>query len=227
MSVLIFLIFSMWEWFALIMLAFALYRFEIRYHLGQIVFASFLLALFSYMVFNVFELKLFATLIQPVVVFLFFWLLFKIPVFYAGIVVVNGYLAYCLVTSLIFYTIHQFGITSYPSTLTSYITQTVSGLLVLLLARVAVKYRIGFSFVQHGREIVMKNISGTNLKLLLLTIVGYIALSSFNILYYGTNNTLFILISAIVAFSLLQYWAFKKEHEAAFWRRNKKYKIDA
>lgn len=224
MNVLIFLIISMWEWFALIMLAFALYRFEIRYYVGQLVFSSFLLALFSYMVFNVFDLKIFATLIQPIVVFLFFWLLFKIPIFYAGLVVVNGYLAYCLVTSVIFYFIKHFGFVSIPSTPTSYATQSIAGLIVLFLARVVVKYRLGFSFVQHGHEI--KNMSGINLKLLILTIVGYIALSSFNILYYGANKTLFILISMIVVFGLLQYWTLKKEHEATFWKRNKKYKVD-
>lgn len=219
MNVLIFLLISMWEWFALMMLAFALYRFEIRYYLGQLIFASFLLALFSYMIFNVFDLKVFASLIQPIVVFLFFGLLFKIPIFYAGLVVVNGYLAYCLVTSIILYFVKQFGLISIPSTPTSYATQSVAGLIVLLLARVAVKYRLGFSFVQHGHEI--KNMSGVNLKLLILTIVGYIALSSCNILYYGANKTLIVLISMIVAFGLLQYWALKKEHEAAFWNRNK------
>ncbi|TNJ63241.1 hypothetical protein FE784_26630 [Paenibacillus hemerocallicola] len=225
MNVLIFLIISMWEWFALIMLAFALYRFEIRYYVGQLVFSSFLLALFSYMVFNVFDLKIFATLIQPIVVFLFFWLLFKIPIFYAGLVVVNGYLAYCLVTSVIFYFIKQFGFVSIPSTPTSFATQSIAGLIVLFLARAVVKYRLGFSFVQHGHEI--KNISGTNLKLLILTIIGYIALSSFNILYYGANKTLIVLISMIVAFGLMQYWTLKKEHEAAFLKRNKKYSMDS
>ena len=69
--------------------------------------------------------------------------------------------------------------------------------------------------------------SGTNFRLLLLTLVGYIALSSFNMLYYGANKTLIVLISMIVAFGLLQFWTLKKEHEAAFWNRNKKYNIDA
>jgi hypothetical protein len=225
MNVVIFLMVSMWEWFALILLTFAMYRFEINQSIGQVVFAAFLLSLFSYMLFNVFELTLFATLIQPVVVILFFWLMFKVPVYYAGLVVINGYLAYCLVTSLIFYFIKQFGIISVPSTPTSYATQSIAGLLVLLLARIAVKYRLGFSFVQHDR--VIKNMSGTNLRLLLLTLVGYIVLSGFNMLYYGANMTLFLLISMIVAFGSLQYWTLKKEHEAAFWNRNKKYKINA
>jgi hypothetical protein len=225
MNVVIFLMVSMWEWFALILLTFAMYRFDINQSIGQIVFAAFLLSLFSYMLFNVFELTLFATLIQPVVVFLFFWLMFKIPVFYAGLVVINGYLAYCLVTSLLYYFIELFGIVFTPSTPGSYIIQSFTGLLVLLLTRVILKFRLGFSFAQYGHA--MKQMNGINLKLLILTIVGYIALSSFNMLYYGANKTLLVLISMIVAFGLLQYWTLKKEHEAAFWNRNKKYKIDA
>ncbi|MDF2714898.1 MAG: hypothetical protein K0R28_1823, partial [Paenibacillus sp.] len=91
--------------------------------------------------------------------------------------------------------------------------------------RVVVKYRLGFSFVQQCHEI--KNMSGINLKLLILTILGYIALSSFNILYYGANKTLVVLISMIVAFALLQYWMLKKEHEDTFWKRNNKYYMDS
>lgn len=225
MNVVTFLIVSMWEWFALILLTFAMYRFDINQSIGQLVFASFLLSLFSYMLFNVFELTLFATLIQPIVVFLFFWLMFKIPVFYAGLVVINGYLAYCLITSLLYYFIQLFGIVFTPSTPGSYIIQSFTGFIVLLLTRLILKFRLGFSFAQYGHAI--KQMNGINLKLLVLTIVGYIALSSFNMLYYGANKTLIVLISMIVAFGLLQYWAFKKEYEAAFWNRNKKYNIDA
>jgi hypothetical protein len=224
MNVVIFLAVSTWEWFALILLAFALYRFDITQSLGQIVFAAFLLALFSYVLFNELDLTLFATLIQPIVVFLFFWIMFKIPIFYAGLVVINGYLAYCLITSLFYYFIALLGTTFTPSTPASYVVQSITGLFVLLLTRVILKFRLGFSFVQHGQEI--KNMNGINMKLLILTITGYIALSSFNFLYYGANETLIVLISMIVSFGLLQYWTLKKEHEAAFWNRNKKYNMD-
>ncbi|GAA3411123.1 hypothetical protein ACFFNY_19280 [Paenibacillus hodogayensis] len=224
MNVLIFLLVSMWEWFSVIILAFALYRFQIRDHLGQLIFASFLLALFSYMVFNVFHLVLFATLIEPIMVFLFFWLMFKIPIYYAGLVVINGYLTYCFITSFIYYGIEQFGIKTYPSTPTAYAVQISAGLIVLLLTRLFLKLRLGFSFVQYGQEI--KNMTGINKKLLLITLLGYVALSSFNFLYFGANYTVLVIIIMFVAFGLIQYWTLKKEHEAAFRLRHKKYKYD-
>lgn len=224
MDVIIFLFFSMLEWFALILLTFALFRLEIRDQIGQLIFASFLLSLFSFMLFIVFELTLFATLIQPIVVFLFFWLLFKIPVFYAGLIVVNGYLAYLLVMSVVYLAIDFLGVKTYPGTPISYFIQFIAGVIVYVLAWILVHFRLGYSFF-HTRK--SGNISGINRKLLQLTLLGYIALASYNILYYGAHKPLFVLVSMAVAFTLLQYWTLKKEHEAAFWRRNKKYNIDA
>jgi hypothetical protein len=224
MDVIIFLFFSMLEWFALILLTFALFRLEIRDHIGQLIFASFLLSLFSYMLFIVLDLTLFATLIQPIVVFLVFWLLLKIPVFYAGLLVVNGYLAYVLVTSFIYLSIDYLGVETYPGTPISYITQLITGIIVFILTWIIHKLRLGYSFVQYGKD---TKVSGINRKLLLLTLLGYITLASFNILYYGARKPLLVLISIVIAFALLQYWTLKKEHESAFWRRNKKYNIDA
>ncbi|MDF2714899.1 MAG: hypothetical protein K0R28_1824 [Paenibacillus sp.] len=224
MDVIIFLFFSMLEWFALILLTFALFRLEIRDHIGQLLFASFLLSLFSFMLFIVFELTLFATLIQPIVVFLFFWLLFKIPVFYAGLIVVNGYLAYLLINSIIYQVIGYIGVESYPGTPITYLIQFIAGILVFILTWSIHKLRIGYSFVQYGNS---TNSKGINRKLLQMTILGYVALASNNMLYFGAHKPLLVLVSMAVAFALLQFWTLKKEHEAAFWRRNRKYNIDA
>jgi hypothetical protein len=214
----------MLEWFALILLTFALFRLEIRDHIGQLLFASFLLSLFSFMLFIVFDLTLFATLIQPIVVFLFFWLLFKIPVFYVGLIVVNGYLAYLLVTSVIYLVIDILEVKTYPGTPIAYLIQFIVGILVFILTWIIHKLRLGYSFVQYGK---ITSSTGITRKLLQLTILGYIALASYNILYYGAHKPLLVLVSMVIAFALLQYWTLKKEHEAAFWRRNKKYNIDA
>ncbi|MEF3306347.1 hypothetical protein [Paenibacillus sp. GYB003] len=218
MNIFAFLTVSMWEWFAM-------YRFEINQYIGQLAFTAFLLALFSFMLFNVFELKMFATLIQPIVVFLFFWLMFKVPPLYSGLIAVNGYLAYCLVTSLLYFTAQRFGIAFTPATPQCYAIQLVTGLMALLIARLFVKLRWGFSFVQAGGAAA--GAAGTNAKLLLLVLVGYVSLASFNFLYYGAGHTLLMMLTMIAAFVLFQYWALKKEHEVAFWRRNKKFKIDA
>lgn len=223
MDTIVFLFFSMLEWFALILLTFALFRLEIRNHIGQLIFASFLLSLLSFMLFIVFELTLFATLIQPIVVFLMFWLLFRIPVFYAGLIVVNGYLAYLLVSSVIYLTIDFLEFETYPGTPASYLTQLIAGIIVFALTWIVLHFRIGYSFIQHGTH----GSPGIHRKLVQLTILGYIALASYNMVYYGANKPLLVLIGVVVAFALLQYWTLKKEHEAAFWRRNKRYSMDA
>lgn len=220
MEVVTFLFFSMLEWFALILLTFAMYRFEVRDSIGQILFASFLLSFFSYTLFNVLDLRQFATLIQPIVVFVFFWQMFKFPVFYAGLCVVNGYLGYCLVVSLLYGILGQFGITVTPSTPTSYVIQSLTAVIVLIIIYVILKNRLGFSFI-HQRQLTKVYLSGTNLRLLLLTLVGYTVLTSFNILY-SMNHTYIIITLATISFGCLQYWTFKKEYETAYKHRPKK-----
>ena len=218
MNVTSFLLFSSLEWFALIIFALVMYRFEVRDHIGQIIFSSFLLSLVSYMLFNVLDLAALATIVQLVFVFLFFWLLFKIPVFFAGPIVINGYLAAGVVQSSFYYFIQQFGVAVIqPATAPAFIMQTASSLILLLIARLAVKFRLGFSFVQQTEG--KTKLSGTNLKLMLLTLLGYIVLAGMN--FFATDHMLIIIMAVTAAFISMQYWALKKEYEAAFWHRNK------
>ncbi|RKN77167.1 hypothetical protein [Paenibacillus ginsengarvi] len=224
MDVIVFLSVSMWEWFALILLIFALYRFEIGHHLGQLAFSGFLLAMCSYMLFIVFEFNLIALLVQPIAAFLFFWLMFKIPPLYASIIVINGYLAYCLVMSTLYLVTEQFGAVITPSTSTNYAFHAMTGLILLLLTWFVVRFRLGFSFVHYGDTgFTAPSLPGLHKKLLpLVTALGCLMLAGFNLIYWRTGYTpLFVVLTAL-SLGLLGYYAFRMEHEIASARRNKR-----
>ncbi|TMV49478.1 hypothetical protein FE783_13295 [Paenibacillus mesophilus] len=211
MNVLLFLFFSSLEWFSLIILSFALFKFEIRWYRGQIVLSAFLLSLLSYILFEVLNLTAIASLLQPPIVFLFFWQIFRVALFYAGLMAINGYLGYVVVNALVFNVFRIFDIMLVPGTQHMYEAQAISAFIALVLSWLVHKYRIGFTFVPHGDRANVK-LSGINLRLLLFTIVGYIVISSVNYLYFLGDYTFLFLLVAMVALALLQYWVFRREY---------------
>lgn len=225
MDVIAFLSVSMLEWFALVLLTFVMYRLDIRHYIGQLAFTAFLLSLCSYMLIRVLDMPVFATLAQPVFVFLFFWLMFKMPVLFAGLIAVNGYLTYCLVASLLDYVVGTFSMPFPLAAPGTYAVRTAAALVGLLLAGLAAKFRLGFSFIPRGFE--ASRLSGMNARLLPLTIAGYLSLCGYSFLNEGTGYAPVALAAVITAFFLAQYRAVKKEREEAFWRKSKKANADA
>lgn len=211
MDVLLFLFFSALEWYALIILSFTLFKFEIRWYRGQILLSSFLLSLFSYIWYEVLDLTAWGTIIQPPIVFIFFWQIFRIAPFYAGLMVINGYLGYCVI-SLFIYTIYRLmGATIFPGTPLNYTAQFASALLSLLISWLIFKYRLGVTFVPHGERATVK-LKGINLRLFLFTLVGYAAVSGTTYLYLFGNYNLLVIVLISGAFGLLQYSVFRKEY---------------
>ncbi|MBD2864266.1 hypothetical protein [Paenibacillus oceani] len=220
MSALIFLFFSMLEWIALILLTFSIYRFPMRDYAAQVGITALLLSIISLVLFEYLDIDILATLIQPLFVFLFFWLFFKVPVYYAGLCVVNGYLGYAAIQSIVFYVYELLGIMINPGTALAYLAQAVTAAVAFIVIGFALKYRLGFSFVTPN-EITRVRLRGTNLKLLLLTFAGYGALSSFNFLYYLSDYTIIIVLLMFSAFAIIQYWTFQKEYESSHWHRTR------
>ncbi|MFC3769474.1 hypothetical protein [Paenibacillus sp. GCM10012303] len=211
MEALSFMAFSMLEWFSLIILSFTMFKIEIRGFRGQIVFTSFLLSLLSYILIVALDLVGYATFLQPPIVFIFYWQMFRIPAFYAGLIMTNGYLAYIFLTSISYIVLQQLGsILVVPDTTISFANQSVTALVALLVAYAIHKYRIGYTFVPYYPNSNIK-FTKINTRLLLFTIMGYLALTSFNFLYFLGNYTQFIIIPITVSLVLLQYWVLKKE----------------
>lgn len=211
MEALSFMAFSMLEWFSLIILSFTMFKIEIRGFRGQIVFTSFLLSLLSYILIVALDLVGFATFLQPPIVFIFYWQMFRIPAFYAALIMTNGYLAYIFLTSISYILLQRLGsILVVPDTTISFINQSVTAIVSLLVALAIHKYRIGYTFVPYYQSSNIK-FTKINTRLLLSTIMGYLALTSFNFLYFLGNYTQFIIIPITVSLVLLQYWVLKKE----------------
>jgi len=211
MEALSFMAFSMLEWFSLIILSFTMFKIEIRGFRGQIVFTSFLLSLLSYILIVALDLVGYATFLQPPIVFIFYWQMFRIPAFYAGLIMTNGYLAYIFLTSISYIVLQQLGsILVVPDTTISFANQSVTAIVALLVAYAIYKYRIGYTFVPYYPNSNIK-FTKINTRLLLFTIMGYLALTSFNFLYFLGNYTQFIIIPITVSLVLLQYWVLKKE----------------
>jgi hypothetical protein len=188
-----------------------MFKIEIRWYRGQIIFSAFLLSLLSYILFIVLNLAVHASFLQPPIVFLFFWLVFRIPVFYAGLMTTNGYLAYAAISAIVFNGFQFIVTPMLPGTSIMYFAQVISACVAFGLAWLIHKYRVGFTFVPHGERATVR-LKGINLKLLLFTIVGYAAISSSNYLYFLGNYTLYFLLLTLISLCILQYWIFRKEY---------------
>jgi len=211
METVFFLLVSTFEWFALIVLAFTIFKLEVGWYKGQIIFSAFLLGLLSYLLFEVFDLKGFASLLQPPIVFLFFWQMFRIPVFYAGLMTSNGYLAYVVINAIIFSIYDFLGANLQPGNWIMYSAQILSGAVALFLGWLIVRLRIGFSFVPYGDRANVR-LTGINLRLLLFTFIGYAVASASSYLVFLQDFTFLFLIVTATALGIFQYLIFKKEY---------------
>lgn len=211
MDIIVFLLVSAFEWFSLIFLAFTIFKLEVGWYKGQIIFSSFLLALLSYLLFEVFDLTGFASLLQPPIVFLFFWQMFRIPVFYAGLMTSNGYLAYVVINAIIFNIYELLGASLQPGNWIVYSAQLLSGIVALLLSWLIVRLRVGFSFVPYGDRANVR-LTGINLRLLLFTFIGYAVASASSYLVFLQDFTFLFLIVTATALGIFQYLIFKKEY---------------
>ncbi|PYI51558.1 hypothetical protein [Paenibacillus flagellatus] len=210
MEVLSFVLVSMLEWFALILLTFTMFKLDIRDYVGQIVFSSFLLALVSYVLIVTLDLLVFATFLQPPIVFIFYWQMFRIPVFYAGLIMTNGYLAYILLTTIVYNTVQLFGLILKPDTLSNFSAQALTAFVAMLAAWLIHKFRVGYTFVPYGDRANVR-LNKINMRLLLFTVVGYVVMTSFNFLYFLGNYKQLVLVPVILSLGVLQYWVLKRE----------------
>lgn len=172
----LFLLFSSMEWLALLVLTFAMFKFPIPGHRGQLLFTSFLLSLVSYLVFVIFKLYLYGPLIQLPIVFLFFRLYFRVHVFYAGLMVVNGYLSYVLIQDVIAYLFDLSGADLKPDTQLAFIIQAITAVMVFAVAGWVRKENAGFTFIPEANRMKL-TWNRLHVKLLIMTFLGYAGIS--------------------------------------------------
>jgi hypothetical protein len=142
---------------------------------------------------------------------MFYWQMFRIPAFYAGLIMTNGYLAYILVTTLVYNAMQLFGIVLIPDTLWNFFAQALTAIIALIIAWFIYKYRLGYTFVPYGEHTSIR-LTRINLRLLFFTLIGYIVMTSFNFLYFLGIYKQYVLIPVILSLGALQYWVFRKEY---------------
>jgi len=214
MNIFLYLFFSSIEWLALILLMFAMFKFRLQGYWGQVILTSAIMSLLSHFVFQVIEIRFLATTLQPPVIFLFLWQMFRIQIFYSGVMTIYGYMAYMALQTAVMLVATNFGI-SYesivPNSLSLYVIQTFTILTTVIVLWLLHRFRIGYSFVPDYEysPVILK---GINFRLLLLTLVGYGWISvSYYITFSPITPTLLKLLVFIIL-GVLLYYAQKKEN---------------
>ncbi|OUM93856.1 MAG: hypothetical protein A9Z00_02770 [Thermobacillus sp. ZCTH02-B1] len=211
LDVLGFLFFSALEWLALIVFTFAIFKFQLPGYWGRLLLASFMLSLVSYMIFMELELVMYGPLIQIPIVILYFWQNFRIPVFYAGLMVVNGYVFYTLTQAAILIVFQALGITIIPNEAEAFGAQTLTAGIAFLIAWLLIRSNWGFTFVPDAERVKVPW-NRLNVRLLVMIILGYIVNSLYNFLYFMGFRPFVVLSLGAIALGILQYHVFKKEY---------------
>ncbi|AIQ53800.1 hypothetical protein R70331_21220 [Paenibacillus sp. FSL R7-0331] len=144
----IYMFFSVLETFAMFLLAFRVFKIDL--YITEMIFASLIMGFVSFVLRHDYSMLLIDVVIQYLLTFCFFWLLFRIHIFYAAIMTGLAYLSYMLLQSTCYLIMNFTGFFSltflYPSIGVN-ILQIVSALTTLLIARYIRKQRKGFDFV--------------------------------------------------------------------------------
>lgn len=207
----VFLFFSALEWLAMIVLTFAMFKFQLPGYWGRILLTAFLLSLLSYLILRTLELDLYGPFIQMPFVFIYFWQFFRIPIFYAGLMVVNGYVTYALFQAAILVIFQVCGFEVIPDEPLVQVVQSITACVALLVSWLLIRTNWGFTFVPDTDRVKIKW-NKLNIRLLVMSILGYAALSMSFFLYFTGYTPLLILILGAISFGFLQYLVFKREY---------------
>jgi hypothetical protein len=211
-EVLTFLFFSALEWLAMIVLTFAVFKFQLPGYRGRILLTSAVLSFLSYLIFVEFDLNFCAPLVQMPIVFLFFWQYFRIPVFYAWLMNVNGYVLYTLLQAVIIFFVELTGIKVKPNDPAAYIVQSITIFIIFLFAWYLIRTNWGFTFVPDTDRVKM-HWTKLNVYLLAISVLGYLALSTYHYLFFSEITPLIGLIAGMAVFGFLQYLVIKREFQ--------------
>ncbi|OKP85266.1 hypothetical protein A3844_16690 [Paenibacillus helianthi] len=145
---LLYMVFSVLESSALFYLGFKLFKIDL--YPKEIIFAGLIMAFFSYILRNDYQLPEIDILVQYTLIICFLWLLFRIHIFYSFIMTAMAYQSYLLIQSAIYFIMNTTGIYNlqYPFTSTGiYILQIVTSTITFIVGHYTGKKRKGFDFI--------------------------------------------------------------------------------
>ncbi|MEI7024767.1 hypothetical protein [Paenibacillus sp. y28] len=217
MNALYFFILSSIEFFSGLCLILTMFMFPIRTYLPHLVFTSLILTQTSYLFFEVFSLQWLGPVVQLFMVLLFFWLMFRIQLFYATIMGIVGYIGVFVIQILIIFFGELLHIITMQEMLEnkilSYTMQLVNSAAAILISIFLKRYRIGFTFIPDSEKYNL-SLRGNNLLFLIVMVIAAAFLNIFLPFVYG--NTIYFPIFAfaqLIIFVILLLLTFKKEEK--------------
>lgn len=145
----LYMVFSMMETYAMFFLAFNLFKIDI--YPKEMVFAGFIMGFFSYVVRVNYQWVEPDIIIQYILIFCFFWLLFRIHLFYAAILTGMTYQAYTFIQIVYLMLFDKIGIISvhtfYGININAYLLQILSAASAVLIGYYIGHRRKGFDFI--------------------------------------------------------------------------------
>ncbi len=199
----LYMFFSGLETFAMFFLAFSLFKIDI--YLKEMIFAGIIMAFFSYVIRVNYKWVELDIIIQYALMFCFFWLLFRIHLFYSAILTGMTYQAYTFIQIVYISLFKNIGTFSthdfYGVDLNAYIMQVLSAASAILIGCYIVRRRKGFDFIPDKPNGLIK-VTKREILLFILNLPTAAVLISIMHLF---NSTYFLTVPLIYGFLLFCY----------------------
>lgn len=207
-------LFSTLESIGMFILLLTLFRFDIREYFIHTIFASFILSQMSFFLRTVYDFGNIVPLLYVLYMFLFIWLMFQIPVLYAAIMAIIGYITFFLLQGVFIFIVLIFDLFPLeeiaPFTLLAYIVQTISFGLSLFISWILGRIRFGFTFIPN-KNLIIQTKSENTILLVTSLISIIILLINYNWSLNSAGHLIFTVILFLVLFLSILYVAVHRE----------------
>jgi hypothetical protein len=199
------LLFSTLEGLAIFSLILSIFKVRMTPYLWQAIFVNLIMSMQSYLLREEFSLAYLAPVINMLLFIFLLATVVKIPIVWAGIMMVTGYFAYAVIQSVFLKVL--FGSLSVPElqngSLKGYLLQSVSAMAGLFISFML--YRKGIGFATNFKKLKFKTEYGIVITLIVLSLI-----STSIVLYYNEvwlNMMFFALVSGFFI-----YYAVEREY---------------
>jgi hypothetical protein len=209
-----YLLFSTIQFASALCLTLALFRIQLKGNVPHVVLTSLILSQSSYIIREVANIPSLTAIIQSLVMIVLIWLMFRIHILYASIMVAISYFLLSIMEIIFVQIVVRTQVITMDELINnrsiSLLYQIISSLLIFFICFVLFRKRIGFSFVPDNEKdrFVMR---GLNLYLLLGVILVMFLLS---VIYsLGFINPILSIGISILLLVMLLYLAVRKDLE--------------
>jgi hypothetical protein len=217
-SFFLFAFFSSFEYVAIFILSFTLFRFyDFLYNsasIARIIFVSLALSYISYTMRVTYEMGGLSVAVQMVVYIAFVWLLFRVQVFYAAIMAVTGVMIYSALQFSLTALLEIIGFIADKDIMQQYgpIIQICTAVITVVLCRAAQKRNIGFSFISDSPYSKV-DLNRDNVVFIVFLAIAVIvhALAVYLYLEAIVTKISYLALAMVITSAPLVYFAIKKD----------------